>query len=72
MRIFRMEVIPRTIEIGRHDGHEFRAILPIVGLAHLDTRDLGNGVRFVGGLQFAGQEVFLFHGLGGVLGVDAG
>lgn len=41
-------------------------------LAHLDPRDLGNGVPFVGGLQRSGQQGGFGYGLGGEFGVNAG
>lgn len=67
-----MKIVPGSIEVCRHHRYKLGAVLPVVGLAHLDPRDLGDGVGFVGRFQGAGQEVFLLHGLRGVFGVDAG
>ena len=72
MRILRVKIIPRPVKIRRHDGHKLGAVLTVVRLAHLDAGDLGDGIRLIRRFQRAGQEVFLLHGLRGVLGVDAG
>ena len=39
------------------------AVLAVVGLAHLDAGDLGDGVPLVGRLQRAGEQVLLAHRL---------
>src|SRR4051812_26880439 len=67
-----IEVVVRTIEIGRHGRDEVAAILPAVGLAELDARDLGDGVGLVGGLQQAGEQILLADRLRALPGVDAG
>ena len=72
MAVLGMEIIPRAIEVCRHDGDEFRAVLPIVGFTHLDAGNFGDGVRLVGWFQQTGQKVFFPHWLGCQFGVDAG
>ena len=48
------------------------AVLAIVGPAHLDAGNLGNGVGAVRCFQRTCQQVFFLHRLGRVLGIDAG
>ena len=67
-----VEIVIGAIEVGRHGGDERGAILTIVGLAHGDAGDLGDGIGAVGRLQRSGKEVLLLDRLGGKLGVDAG
>ena len=67
-----MEIITRAVEVGGHDGDEFRAVLPIVGFTHLDAGDFGDGIRFVCWFQVPSQKMFFPHWLGGQFGVDAG
>ena len=47
-------------------------MLPVVAPAHFDTGNFCEGVGAVGGLEGAGEERRLGHGLGGQLWVDAG
>lgn len=68
---FQVEVVVGAIEIGGHHGDEPGAVLPVVSLAHLDSRDLGNGVGLIRGFEKAGEQMFLFHGLGCVFRIDA-
>ena len=67
-----VEVVSGAVEVGGHGGEIAGAVLPVVAPAHLDAGDLGEGVGAVGGLERAGEEGGLGHGLGGELGVDAG
>jgi len=48
------------------------AELAVVGLEELDAGDLGDGIGFVGGLERAGEEGLLAHGLLGQPRVDIG
>ena len=72
MRVLRVEIIVRTVEVGRHAGDSIPLMLDPVRLAHLDPRDLGDGVPLVGGLEWAGEESGFWYGLRSELGVDAG
>ena len=72
MAAFQIEVVIRTIEVGRHYGDVIRAILQVETLAHFQSGNLGNGVRFVGIFQRRGEEHFFFHGLFGITRIDAG
>ena len=66
-----MKVVAGTVKIGRHHRHEARPVLAIVGLAHLQPGNLGQGVRLVGRLEDAGEQVLLLHRLRRMLRVDA-
>lgn len=72
MGAFRVEVVTRAVEVGRHDRDKAGAVLAVVGPAHGDAGDLGHGVRLVGRLEFAVQEILLAQRLGGKLGIDTG
>ena len=72
VRVLQIEVIAGAVEIRRHQRNRVESILRAVGLAELDAGDFGDGVRLVGGLKRAGEEMLLFHGLRRVLGIDAG
>ena len=68
----RIVVVVRPVQVRGHGADEVAAVLPAVGLAHLDAGDLGDGIPLVGGFQRAGEEVFLLQRLGGELGINAG
>ena len=70
--VLRVVVVARAIQVGGHHRQVAGAVLPVVAPAHLDAGDLGQGVGPVGGLQRAGEQVFLPHRLGAQLGIDAG
>ena len=72
MAAFQIEVVIRTIEVGRHYGDVIRAILQVETLAHFQSGNLGDGVRFVGIFQRRGEKHFFFHGLFGITRIDAG
>ena len=72
MGIGQIEVIPRPVEIGRHQRDGVEAVLAPVGLTQLDAGDLGDRIPLVGGLQRPGEQAILGHRLGRELGVDAG
>ena len=72
VRVLRVEVVVRAVEVGGHGGDGVEAVLDAVCLAHLDAGDLGDGVPLVGGLERAGEERALGDGLRRELGVDAG
>ena len=67
-----VEIVAGAVEVGRHRADEVGAELAAIGLAQLDAGDLGQGVPLVGGLQRAGEEVFLPDRLGAIARVDAG
>lgn len=64
-------VVARAIEIGRHDRQISRSVLPVVGPAHLDARDLGHCVGAVRGLQGSAQQIGFADGLRTFAGIDA-
>ena len=65
-----VEVVTRSVEIGRHHGKKPGPILLVIRPAHLDPRDLGYGIGTVGGLQRTGEQILLFNGLRAVTRVD--
>ena len=69
---FQVVVVAWAVEVGGHHGKKLRAVLPVVGPAHLNPGDFGHGVGAVGGLQGAGVQIFLLDGLRTVARVDAG
>ena len=75
VRVFRVVVVARAVEVGGHDATVVHpvagAVLAVVALAQLDAGDLGDGVGLVGGFQPAGEQGVFAHGLRGQLGVDA-
>ena len=71
MRVLRVVVVIRTIEVGWHDRDIVGAVLTIEVLAILETRDLSQGVCLIGLLQLAGKQAALLHGLRREAGVDA-
>jgi len=56
-------IIVRAVKVGGHCGNEIAAVLAPISLAHLDARDLGDGVPLVGGFEGAGEEVRFLKGL---------
>ena len=72
MAVLEVVVVPRPVEIGGHQRAVACAVLAVVGLAQLDAGDLGHRIGLVGGLEHAGEQLPLVHGLRGVFGIDAG
>ena len=64
-------VVVRAVEVGGHGAHVLAAVLVVVGLGELDAGDLGDGIRLVGRLQRAGEQVVLADRLRAVARVDA-
>ena len=71
MAVFWMVVVTWAIQVGRHGADEVAPVLVAVGVAHFQSRDFGDGVRLVRGLQRTSQQRVFAHGLGRVLRVDA-
>ena len=72
MAVFRMVVVSRPIQVGGHGTDEVATVLVAVGVAHLEPCDFGNGIGLIGGLELPSQQGIFPHGLGGMLGVNAG
>ena len=49
--VLQMEIVVRTIQIGRHDSDIVGSVLKIEAFAHLQTGNLGYGIRLVGIFQ---------------------
>ena len=71
MRALQIKVVARTIKVRRHQGYGTKAILAAKSLAHLDARDLGDGIPLVGGLERTGEQVLLLDRLRRELRIDA-
>lgn len=71
MRVLRVVVVIRTIEIGWHDRDIVGAVLTIEVLAVFEAGDLSQGVCLVGLLELAGEQAALLHGLRREAGVNA-
>ena len=69
---FQVEIVVGAVEVGGHDRDVGGPVLAVVGVAHLDAGDLGDGVGRVGGFQRPGEQGVFADRLGGELGVDAG
>ena len=72
VRVLEVEVVVRTIEIGRHHSDVVGAVLEIERLTHLQTCNLGNGVWLVGVFERRSQQTILWHRLWGFTWIDAG
>lgn len=49
-----MEVIVRAVQVRGHGRDRIERVLDAERLAHFDAGDLGDGVPFVGGFEWAG------------------
>ena len=67
-----MEIVARTIKIGRHDASIVSSELAVVAFTQFDPGDLGDGIRFICSFERAGQKRLFLHRLVGELWVDAG
>ena len=72
MGFFQIEVVVGAVEVVGHGGQVSGAVLAVIGPAHGDAGDLGDGVGVVGRLQRAGQQILFLDRLRRQLGVDAG
>ena len=72
MRILKVIVIIGPVKVGGHHRDKIGAILDVVTLAHLQPRDLRDGVGFVCIFEGPREEVLLADGLRGIFRVDAG
>jgi len=59
----RIEIVVGSIEIGRHGRDEIASVLPPVGLARLDSGDLGDRVPLICGLERPAQKGILANRL---------
>ena len=66
-----VEMVANPVKVCRHDRDVVTSVLAAIGLAKLDTCDLGHRVPLVGGLQRSGQQRFLRDRLGGQSRIDA-
>ena len=49
-------VVPRAIQIRRHQADRVEAMLATQSLTQLDTTNLGDGIPLVGGLEGPGEQ----------------
>ena len=71
MRAGGIEIVVRSIKIGRHGRDETVAKLARAALRIFQSGNLGDGIGLVGRLQRAGQQGILGEWLGGVARIDA-
>ena len=71
VRVLQVVVVAGAVKIRRHRGVVEHAVLLAVRLGELEAGDFGDGVGLVGGLERAGEEAILGHGLRRVFGVNA-
>ena len=71
VRVLEVEVVVRTIEIGRHHCDIVGAILQIIAFAHLQSRDFRDGVFLVGVFQGRCEQCVFLHWLRSILWIDA-
>src|SRR5215204_606416 len=60
---FSVEVVIRSIQVGRCQCVEIRPVLTKVTIAQLETGDLCDGVGFIRRLEVTGQQLFLRYRL---------
>ena len=68
----RVEIVARSIEVGRHHRHKVAAMLAAIGLAQLEPGDLGDRVPLIGRFERAGQKRAFGNGLGCEPRINAG
>src|ERR1017187_3699507 len=67
-----IEVVARTVKIGRHQADGTKPILFSIGLRHSDAGDFCQSVRVVGGLQRSCEQVFFFYRLRSEFRINTG
>src|SRR6478672_10748044 len=67
-----MEVIARTVEIGRHRRYEITPMLATISLTKFDAGNFCDGVRFVCRLQKSRQQGVFGNWLGSFPRINAG
>ena len=72
MRMRRMIVVIRPVQIGRHDGDKIRTVLAIQKLTIFQSADLCQGISLVGLFQFTRQQAAFLHRLRCHPGIDTG
>ena len=63
MGVLEVEIIVRTIEVGRHYSYVVAAVLQTETLAHLETCNLSDGIGLVGVFEFRGEQRLFCHRL---------
>ena len=71
MAVLQVVVVARPIQVGGHHAGVARAVLRIKAFAQLDAGNLGQGVRLVGWLQRASEQILFFDGLRAITWVNA-
>ena len=71
MTVLKMEIVVRPVQVGRHYCYVVCAVLDIETLAHLQSGNLGDGVRFVGVFQRRCEQAVFFHRLRSFARIDA-
>ena len=72
MAVFKMEVVIRSIQIGRHHCDIICSILKIKTFTHFQSGYLGYGVWLISIFQRRSQQRIFFHGLFCIAGINTG
>src|SRR5260221_514852 len=72
MRGVGIEIVPRAVQIRRHQTDAPKPILLAVRLRHLDPRDFGDRVPLIRGFERSGEKVFFLERLWSQLRINAG
>ena len=70
--VFQVEIIIRTVQVGRHYGDVIRAILQVEAFTHLQSRNLRDGIRFVRIFQRGGEKHLFLHRLRSLTRINTG
>ena len=72
MRVLRVKIVARTIQIRRHHTAIVDTMLSVIAFAQLDPGNLRDRIGLVRRLQRAGQKRVFPHRLGCFARIDAG
>ena len=72
MGVLQIKIITGSVQVGGHQADGIEAVLLMIGLTHLNARDLGHRIPLIGGLQLTGKQMLFLHGLGGKFWINAG
>src|SRR5690606_10748212 len=72
VRVLQVVIVVGAIQVCGHQTDVIASVLVVVRLAHLNPRNLGNGVRLVRRLQRAGKKRLFLYRLGRKFWIDTG
>jgi len=71
MAVLGMVVVIAAIEVAGHQTDRGKCILPGEKLTQLVTGNFGEGISFIGGFEWTGQQGIFTNGLRGLTGINA-